>query len=638
MIKPVRKVKIIVPKNKKEELLLTLQKEEIVMLPKIKENGVVDTKYEEEVISRVENALKKLSSYKLKARKFFKYETVDYNEFVGGLEERVNLLSEVENKFDSLNFLRNEIKEEEKLISDVIGFKDLKYPTKILNNTRYVSIHYGYVPEKRKDFFNEYCLRDDINYVSYELIDIGYPVLIYLDKDLEDKKMNQLKRFGFNEYYLPELDITISDYIKEKQKLINKNNKKINEIEKSFDEKIERNLKVLADQINAQKDRKEIIYKEDDSDIIFEGWISDLRAGQLQGIVRKITLEYQLEFEEPNEHDEVPTLIKNNKFVTPFESITNTYAIPNYKELDPNPVMSFWYWLIFGIMMGDIGYGLLMVIAFGLYNKFKKPKGSFGQLTKILFYSGFSTMFFGVIFGSLFGADFNLLKIIGNLFGQNWNSSLLDPVNDPMSMLIFSIALGVVHLISGLVMRVVLSFRRKDYVDAISKGLSWILILTGLALFAANMGLKLETNILQTIAIVLIALGVLSIIVVGGLKKSGVFGKVFGGIGGLYSITNYLSDLLSYSRILALALSSGIIAYTMNLLAGLIQTGVIGYLLSFVVYIIGHTFNFAIGLLSAYVHDGRLQYLEFFGKFYEGGGYLFEPLRFNTKYMNEITN
>ncbi|VEU80138.1 V-type ATP synthase subunit I [Haploplasma axanthum] len=640
MIKSVRKVKIIVPKESKEELLMTLQKEAIVMLPKHDENsGVIDVSNEDEVISRTNNALKKLGSYRKKNRKFFQYSTVKYENFVGGVNERLDLLNSIEEKFDQYNFLTSENKEEQKLINEVYPFKDLEYTTKELEDSLYVSFHLGYVPENRWDFFRDYSNRAGVSYVTYGTSELGHHILVYLDNDEEDKEINQLERFGFVLQELPILEEKFSQYIKKKQTIINNNNTKINEITTYFTNSTEEDneLKILADQMIAQKSRRLVIYKENDKDVIFDGWISDEFAGSLQAIVKKVTLLYQLEFQEPTEYDYVPTLLKNNKFVTPFESITNTYSVPNYREIDPNPVMSIWYWIIFGLMIGDVGYGLMMLLVFGLFTKYKKPKGEFGQLVKIFFYSGITSIIAGILYGSFFGVDFNLFGIIGNIFGQNWNSVLLDPINETMTMLIFSIGLGVLHLITALVMKVILSVKQKDVITGIADGLSWIFILLGVSMFAAASILSL----LKTIGIVFLIIGIVVLIVFKGLKKKGILGKIFGGFGGLFGVTSYLSDLLSYSRILALALSSGIIAYTMNLLAGLVNgngSNFIGIIISIPIYIGGHLFNFAMGLLSAYVHSSRLQYLEFYNKFYEGGGYLFEPLKFNTKYINEITN
>ena len=640
MIKPVRKVKIIVPKDKREELLITLQKEELVMIAKHDANTVVNTDREDEIISRASNALNKLSSYKKKSRKFFKHSAIDYSSFINKQDERIALLEAVEKRFDQLNFLTSENRDEQVLIDAVVGFKDLEYTTKELSESLFTTFSLGYVPESRWDFFNDYCTRLSINFVQYSYNEYGYHVLLYIDSDDSEKILTQIERFGFVKSDVPVLEETIASYIASKEELIKDNNGHILEIEKYLTKTVENNeleLQILVDQTLSEKERNLVIYKESSSDATFDGWISVDKADELQGVVREVTLEYQLEFEEPSEFDNVPTLLDNNNFVKPFESITNTYSVPSYREIDPNPIMSVWYWIIFGVLIGDIGYGLLMLVIFGLFTKFKKPKGEMGDLIKVFTYSGISSVIMGIIYGSLFGVTFDLGQIVGNWFGQtNWSIILLKPMDDPMGMLIFSIGLGIVHIISGLILKVVNTFRNKEYLDGLASGLSWIFILLGLVVVAIGMGTDIGVN-LTPIALVLIGLGILLILVAGGLQKKTVLGKIFGGFGGLLGVTDYLSDVLSYSRILALALSTVVIAFTMNTLAGLLQTSIIGIFFSLIVYIIGHVFNMAISLLSAYVQNNRLQYLEFYGKFYEGGGYLFEPLTFNTKHINEIT-
>jgi len=175
-------------------------------------------------------------------------------------------------------------------------------------------------------------------------------------------------------------------------------------------------------------------------------------------------------------------------------------------------------------------------------------------------------------------------------------------------------------------------------VGAIADALSWILILVGLVLFAAQLVIWTSASLLSYIGLGFAGIGALLLLFLAGRKSKNIFGKVLGGLGALYKSTSYVSDILSYSRILALSLSSAVIASTMNLLAGMIQGSVIGFILSLLVYLVGHVFNFVMSMLSAYVHDGRLQYIEFFGKFYEGGGYLFEPFSIRLKQISEISD
>lgn len=636
MIKPVRKVKVIVPKDKKEELLITLQKENTIMFDKYTDSNIVDVEYEEEIISRTNSIINKLGEYKKKNRKFFQYNTVNYNEFIKDPKERIELLEKTEKLLDDLYFLTSENEEEKNSLKQVEPYKDLKYSTKELSELSYISVHMGYVPEARYEFFKDYASRQNQYYFVFKQTELGIHVLIYLDKDIAKEELNKLERFGFVEEKLPIIEETLKTYISNKQNIIDDNNKKIQEITKSLSniaDNSELELEILNDQMLSQIERKLVKYSKTDNDYIFFGWISEEKVETLQPVVRKVTLEYQIEFEEPTKFDNVPTLLSNNKFVEPFESITNTYSVPNYREIDPNPIMSFWYFILFGLMVGDIGYGLIMITIFGLFLKLKKPKGEMGSLVKVLFYTGFSTMIAGFVYGSLFGI--NIIPTIGKILGTGWTEPLLSPMNDPITMLIFSVGFGAVHIMSGLVMKIILSIKQKDILTGLSEGLSWLLIILGIAFVAIGL---VASSIFTTIGIILLALGILAMFVFGGMKKNSVLGKIFGGISGLFGITEYLNHLLSYSRVLALALSSAVIAFTFNTLAGLLQGNIIGILFSVIVYIVGHVFNFLVSLLSAYVHGNRLQYLEFYGKFYQGGGYIFTPLGFKLQYINEITN
>ncbi len=377
--------------------------------------------------------------------------------------------------------------------------------------------------------------------------------------------------------------------------------------------------KILKDKVKLSTTEQVVYVEGFVSELDYEPFVSQMKS--------KLTCD--VEDVEISNDEIVPTALKNNKFVQQFETITNMFSAPNPNEIDPNPVMSVWYWIIFGIMMGDIGYGLAMLIGFSLFIKLKRPKGELKKLSYIFAYSGITSIIAGILFGSFFGASFDLLNVIGTWFGRSdLSSTILEPTVNPLPMLIISMALGGLHIICGLILKMILEVRRKNILAALADGLSWIFVLVGVALFLVVKP--------AMIGIIVVGIGALMVLLLAGREKKSLFGKFFGGLGGLYGASNYLSDILSYSRILALSLSSAVIAYTMNMLAGMVQGSIIGFIFSIAIYIVGHVFNFVMGLLSAYVHDGRLQYLEFFGKFYEGGGTVFTPFEYQLKYINEI--
>lgn len=345
--------------------------------------------------------------------------------------------------------------------------------------------------------------------------------------------------------------------------------------------------------------------------VLLEGWIPKKKRKTLQQLLSQTGLPYGLEFREPLLEETPPTLLENSKLVRQFEGITNMFSTPNYHEGDPNGIMAPWYWLIFGMMMGDVGYGAMMVVLILLVKKFMKLGQEGVKLMNVMLYSSITTMLCGVVFGSY--------------FGETWHPLLFSPMEDPVSMLLLTLLVGVAHIFTGLGVKIYRNIRSGKVLDALFDQLSWILLITGLGL--------LFLPAAQTVGMVLAAVGALTILFTAGRDRKGLVSKAVGGLSGLYGITSYLSDILSYSRILALSLATGVVGMVMNMLAGMIQGSVIGWILSLLIYAAGHVFNLALSLLSAYVHDCRLQYIEFYGKFYEGGGTLFRPFAIDPHYL-----
>lgn len=632
MIVPVKKAKIFVLEDDKVDLLLALQKSELFMVSNELKNEVAFNE-DDRIIQRAENVLVELTKYQ-KKKSFFEYHTVEYENFIFDDIKRYDLLEDLENNLVRLATLkeRNHFLENEKV--RINPFKEMPYSLSDLRKSLYVTFKVGFIPEKNLESTQEFFKEEKIEYELYDLSNYGYPVIFVLDKDEETLLVEKISSFSFTNAELSLYEQKVSRELEKIEHELLSNTEEIAIIENTLanTKESEVELKILIDQLKSKKERQAIEFKKTESTIYVEGWVREDQINSLEAVVKAVTSSYELDISEANDEEVVPTATKNNKFVYQFETITNMFSVPKSNEIDPNPAMSVWYWIIFGIMMGDIGYGLLMVVIFGLFIKLKKPKGSLSQLVHVLYYSGFTAILAGIVFGSMFGFSVPIME----LFGLKSYSA----IDDPMPMLIFSIGVGVLHLITALVLKVISAVREKDILTALADGMSWILILAGGSLFAASM-FGVGGKVLKVLGLVLVGIGVLLILLLAGREKKGVFSKITSGLGGLYNSTSYLSDLLSYSRILALSLSSAVIATTMNLLAGLVNDnfkgGVIRILLSLLVYLVGHVFNFVMGLLSAYVHDSRLQYIEFFGKFYEGGGVMYEPLSLKTKYINEIT-
>ena len=330
--------------------------------------------------------------------------------------------------------------------------------------------------------------------------------------------------------------------------------------------------------------------------------------------------------------EEAPIAFSNNAFVAPVEGITSDYSMPSADDIDPNPIMSFFYYLFFGMMFSDAGYGLLMMIACGILGFGKVLEKGKRRAYKMFFYCGVSTTFWGIMYGSFFG------DMIDTIAAKFLNSSfrltplLLNPTQKPLELLIISVAFGMIHILAALVIKFYMLWRSGEKADAVCDTGFWILGLLGISLFAAGFGLGIA--VLNTVGLAMTIIGFGGILVTGGRKSKNIIGKLFGGVLSLYDITSYVGDVLSYSRLMALGLATGVIASVINVLGSLGGASVIGIIAYIVISIFGHALNFAINCLGAYVHTNRLQYVEFYQKFYEGGGKKFKPFSMNTKYFN----
>ena len=617
--------------------LISSKEKELVMIQKVHESGKLMFADQQEVthLAGTEQELQKIEKYinlleKNQKKKFFEYHEIDLSTFNKADEIGINVINQMDLLMDKLDRITDGINTNRKEYELLNPYNDLEVTTKDLHELSITKAVYGYYHiENETEILNQLSMYDQRTEIFNQIDDFKYIVMICMVKDYK-KIMDLLIKLSFVKEDLPIMSISISDRIAElnrqnqdmKNSLI-ETNKVVKILSRNIDQ-----LKYYYDYLVNKKLREHIKTSKTEQTVYIEGWIAEDMLDSFSEEMHQ-AFECYIEILDESENDLKPTITRNNWFVKQFETITNMYSVPNANEIDPNPIMSIWYWLIFGIMMGDIGYGLAMIIFFLMFIKYKKPKGELKKLALVFAYSGVSSVIFGIMFGSFFGTTVDLLKVIGTWFGNTQMTSIiLEPVNDPLPMLIVSLAIGVLHILTGLIIKVIIEIRKKSIYSALSEGLSWILILIGIVLFILIKP--------QWIGMISIGLGVLFILIFKGHKEKGVFKKMMSGLGGLYGVTSYLSDILSYSRILALSLSTAVIAFTMNMLADMVSGSVIGFIFAVLIYLVGHVFNFVMGLLSAYVHDGRLQYLEYFGKFYEGGGIIFTPFEYQLKYIDKI--
>lgn len=368
-------------------------------------------------------------------------------------------------------------------------------------------------------------------------------------------------------------------------------------------------------------------------------WCPKRERERVEKVLARFTAAY--DFAPPAEGDEPPVLLQNNGFSRNFEWVLGMYSYPKYGRFDPTLVMSIFYFLIFGLMFADAGYGLVMSLACFLAVKYLAPREGMKRFLLMFGFCGISSILFGVLFGSYFG-NFPLAfleNVVGltpeempnlaRLTSAQANLAILfDPLQNPMAFLLISLGVGALHLLAGMAVKAYILCRERHPLAALFDIGSYWLLFAGIAVVFFE----------KTVGLALLAGGVAAILLTQGRHRKGFFGKLVGGLGGLYDLIGYASDLLSYSRVLALGLAAGVIGQVVNILATLKGNSILGFLLMIVIFVIGHLLNLVINVLGTFVHTARLQYIEFFGKFYEDGGTPFVPIAPSDRYAIDTSH
>lgn len=372
-----------------------------------------------------------------------------------------------------------------------------------------------------------------------------------------------------------------------------------------------------------------------DSVVFMQGWMPAEREGELARVFDKYDCAWECRAPEEDEYPSVPVSLKNNKFTNALNMVTNMYSLPAYGSVDPNPLMAPFFIIFYGLMMADMGYGLLMIIAAVVALTKIKPREGSLCFCQLLLYGGISTFIMGALTGGLFGdAPYQLVHMFNPASTWEGLPYLFNPVNNSSLVLYGAMVLGVIHLNTGMAVSFYLKAKRGNIMDGLfEEAPLWVILVGGVM-----MGLKLlgVTDALFTAGKVVLIIGAVALLFGAGRHAKG-FGKLTAALSCIYNtLTGWFGDILSYSRIMALMLAGSVVAQVFNNIAAMPSANgvsVISIIAFIVIFLIGHALNFALNLLGCFVHDLRLQCLEFFGKFYEDGGKPFNPLRIKSKYV-----
>ena len=654
----VKKVSIFAHLELKDEIIEELQKAGCVQIidvkPKLKKLSLLDfnvinniegisvlpeVKYCIDYLSNFIDKPKKSDKPTITTKNIYDYKKLpllfsqfDYKKIYSKCKELDEKLKELKNRENHIVKIQEHLEE----------WKELNIKVEDLEGTKNTKIIVGTLP--LKDFVS--CL-EEIKKIGKE---------IEINKFTEDKKRCKIIIISISEYYVP---------IK---KVLDKYNFDSFQIPLEFAKTPKNILEDISEELNNIKEKREIIsdaskklYKENLSlylafdylsilksrqdiekylkmtkqVIIIEGWILEKDISRMKNSLFNKTNELEIIFSDPDEKDDIPVALDNNKFVEPFESITELYGIPKYKEFDPTPLFAPFYFIFFGMCLSDAGYGLVIAVLSCWAMVKLKFEGMVKKFFGLFFLCGISTFIMGVIMGSWMGDTLNYLPK-NLLFIKTFlidTISLLDPIKNPMPLLLISLSLGVIQIYTGFIIKFITNVKENRIKTGLMDQGSWLLLISGILLsIIANTISSLSG--FSIITKYIIWAGLLSIVITQGRSNKNIILKAAGGVLSLYNIIGYFSDILSYSRLFALGLSTAVLAVVVNNFVMLFKDlPFIGIIVATSVFIIGHLFNMVISGMGAFIHSTRLQYVEYFTKFYEGGGTSFKPFKVITKYI-----
>ena len=592
-------------------------------------------------ISEVASAIEVLNKYYTGKKPLFKTrKPVTCSEFQSHITNKDEIFKNV----DLINEINKEISrlrnDENRLKTAIIALKPwvaYDYPLEV-SGTKYTSVLIGTIPVSISLPDVERAVNEIGNGAAFYNVSTDeiqqYVSVVCLNED-KDSMLDKLRQYGFNAIVFSDFSGKAAENIIAFEKELAEISEEISQREEKLTAMSDYRLETeyLYDDLIIERDKVKILSSivKTKKAFYFDGWMPEGSKEEVESVLKANGCYYEIS--EPEEGEERPILTKQSSIVEPFGAITDLYSTPSVNDIDPTPFIAPFYFIFFGLMLSDASYGIILTVACFIILKKYRLEGLIRKLVKMFMYCGISTAFWGVMFGGYFG---DLIPVVSRtLFGSEItiNPAWFDPVKDPMKLLTFSIILGVIHLFTGMGIKAYTLIKQGHLFDAVCDIFLWYIFLIGLILLGVG---GLITPAMSSIGKVMSIAGALGILFTAGREKKGIVGKLVGGLGSLYGSTGYLSDALSYSRLLALGLATGVISQVINTLGSLAGGGIFGALVMLLAFVIGHSFNFAINVLGSFVHASRLQYVEFFGKFFEGGGTAFNPFNKKTKYVEII--
>ena len=457
------------------------------------------------------------------------------------------------------------------------------------------------------------AVRQALGQHAAEIFEVGadkqqtYYFLICLRAEEQDV-MESLRPFNFSAVTFQDVTGTAEENLRSLDALLaeNETSRKAAEAEIVKNAPERDALRLYADRLSAEAAKESNTERllTDGTILFFEGWAPAERMGQVSDLLERLGCAWEARDPTEEEYPEVPVQLKNNWLTRPLNMVTEMYSLPAYDNVDPNPLMAPFFILFYGIMMADMGYGILMILAGLFITKKYRPKGTMGHMFSLVTLCGVSTFIMGAITGGFFG-DF-LTQVVKLTTGADFAlPSLFTPLDDTLMILVGAMCLGFVQIVTGMAISFIRKLQKGQVLDAVFEELTWWIVFAGIGVMALGYG-----NVVLYVGLALVVLGPI-------VTGKGLMGKITGIFGSVYNhVTGYFGDLLSYARLMALMLAGSVIAQVFNTL-GAIPGNIVVFL---IISLAGNTLNFALNLLGCYVHDLRLQCLEYFGKFYEDGG------------------